>query len=1338
MREDGRRVSSATRLSASGAAAAGLYLLFVVMSLIQQPGATTYDTRGELTERPQSFLSGAFTLWHPESNFGELQNQAYGYLFPQGTWFVLMDWLQVPDWVGQRLWSALVLIVACEGARRVARVVGLTGPAALLAGVAFGFSPRLLGTVPVLTGEALPGAVMPWVVLPVLLALRGRLGHRTAALLSGAAVVCMGGVNAVENAASLPLAAVLVVWGVGRGLAPRRFLVEWAGAVVVASLWWTLPLLVLAGYAPTFYEYVESAVDTTALIGWSEAARGDTHWVSYLITGDQAWWPAAHTLVSDPVLVCISAVIAAVGFVGLARLDSGLRRPLMLSVLIGLAALTIAHGGPAGTPLAETVRTMLDGPLQIFRNVHKIDPVVRLPLAIGFGSAVAAALSWATVRRPRLAPASPLAVLGALVLVLSLGQPYLVNDARTPGWDEISEPWQEAQAWLQEHDDDTTTLVVPGSGFAQQDWGWTIDEPLQILGGVDRVTRSQVPLIPGESIRFLAALDQQISTGRGTPRLGDQLARAGIGRVVVRRDLLRGLTRSPHPGYASVSLARAGLRSAARFGDDGEGGPEVEILDVAERTLALRATPVDDVITVRGAPESILRLTSSGLVGIRQATVLEGEPGWRGRADVVTDGNQRRERAFGSNDESLSALMTATEPWRTERAVHDFPSVPGAARVVARYDRLDDLTASSAQGYADNFGPVTPQSGPYSAVDRDPSTRWVSSQSTDPAEQWLRMDFAGQRPVYDVSVLPVMDDREVVPIRELEVRAGGQSVRVRTNASGAPSVVRFDGREVGSVEVRVVRAATRSDRARVGIREIEVDGLRPYRTFVIPGEIGAANSWVFGTDPDRRACVITLGTPDCSVARIRAGEERTGMDRTFTLAGEQHVRFRGRVVARGRFEASRLLEPLGDEQQVGATSIYGSDPKVASRFAYDREPSTAWVSSDSDPEPTLLFRWRTKRVIRGLQVRGGGDEAPVAAIVHAGRRTQRVALGGSATGELPRPVRTRALEVTFVKAPDADHVVVPELGFRGTDVSVPFVAETRTGARCGFGPVLHVDGHQVSTRVRGTMADIVNGSPLRLVGCDSEPLDLAVGTHRLRTPSNAEFQVVQVAGIPEGSRPRASGRTRVPIIRSWGKTHREAEVTAGAESLLSLPENFNPGWVATLDGKELPALRVDGWQQAWVLPASDERVRVELDYRPQRTYAAVLAVGLGASGALLLAGCLAVALILLRGRRRRPTASDWPAAAHGIRRLLLVLGSAGALVLISPVAAVGLPVGAAVPSRWLARAQVWSGVLIVGSAVLDVAATATWSGRTADVLTALAVGVLAGSALAGPAAGGRH
>ena len=84
----------------------------------------------------------------------------------------------------------------------------------------------------------------------------------------------MGGVNAVETAACLPLAMILVVWGVTRKLTSIRFAAGWFAAVGAGCVWWALPLLVLARYAPPFYEYVESAQDTTALVGWSEATPG--------------------------------------------------------------------------------------------------------------------------------------------------------------------------------------------------------------------------------------------------------------------------------------------------------------------------------------------------------------------------------------------------------------------------------------------------------------------------------------------------------------------------------------------------------------------------------------------------------------------------------------------------------------------------------------------------------------------------------------------------------------------------------------------------------------------------------------------------------------------------------------------------------------------------------------------------------------------------------------------------------------------------------------------------------------------------------------------------------
>ena len=1332
--------ATAARVASSGPAAAVLYLFFVAVSLLQQPGLTTYDTRAELTQRPLGFLGEAFTLWHPESNFGEFQNQAYGYLFPQGSWFALADVTQVPDWVAQRLWSALVLIVAIEGARRVALAIGLMPLIALVAGLAFGFSPRLLGTISVITGEALPGAVMPWVVLPVLLALRRGTGWRRAAALSGAAVVCMGGVNAVENIGSLPLVAILVVWGVRRGLAPRRFLAWWAGAVLLACTWWLLPLLVLARYSPPFYEYVESAANTTALVGWSEATRGDSHWVAYLITGDQSWWPAAHDLVSVPWLIIVSALVSAIGLWGLARLDHPLRRPLVLSVVVGLAALTIAHGGWEGSPIGGPVRTLLDGPLQIFRNVHKIDPIVRLPLAIGFGNAILLMVRAVVARLPQLATSTAPLIAVPTLLVLALGQPYLVNHSRTPGWDQIAAPWQQAQAYLADHEDGRTTLVLPGSGFTQETWGWTLDEPLLVLGGVNRAARSQVPIIPGQSIRFLAALDQLASTGRAYAGFGGELARAGIGHVVIRRDLLRDLTGSPYPGGAAVSAAKGGLRSVASYGDFREGGPEIEIYEVPQTLPMLRTTAVDDARTVRGAPESILGLQDAGLVDLDQATVLEGEPGWDHPADVVTDGDQRRERAFGVSDESVSAVLGPDEAWRTARAAHDFPTVPDAQQVVAEYDGLRSLTASSSQGYADNFGPVVPQAAPYAAVDGDPRTRWISSAAGDPAEQWLRLDFDAPRPVTDVSVLPVVDDPTVIPVRTMQVRAGEEVRTVTANPSGAAVTAVFDGALADFVEVRVLRAGTRAPQARVGLREVRVDDLQPTRTLVVPGEVGPGASWDFATTPERRACAITVGVPDCDASRIRGSEEPGGMDRTFTTTDVGLVAVRGLVVARTTREAARLLDPIA-RRVTGATSIYGDDPQVADRFAYDGQTTTAWISADEDTSPTLFFDFARSRTLRGITVTPATSaEMPVRAVLRSSTQVRRVVLVPGRTVDF-RALKGSHIEVSFETPANVSHVAVAELELTGVDLSRPYDPAQLTGAVCGLGPRIEVGGLSLPTRVTGTLSDVANASPMRFESCvvngpETGPgsigqVLLGSGEHRLTTPSTREFQVTEIAGVP-GDQALDSNvgptRARTVDVSSWGASRRVAEVGAGPESLLYLPENFNAGWVAEVDGKRLVPLRVDGWQQAWVLPAGDA-TEVEMTYRPQRVYQVLLPLGLGISGVLLLVGLV----LLLVGARRRRTRPRPGAAEVGWATSppppapLIVLGLVPlALLLLGPAAALGVAAGVV---RRVPRRLELAAVAVVASAVVDVIGGPAWSLSLADALAALGVGLAVGVVL---------
>ncbi len=100
------------------AAAAALVLTFA-----QSPGQISPDTKLDLTANPLRFLTRAFDLWNSALPFGQAQNQAYGYLFPHGTFFLAGDLLGVPGWVTQRLWWALLLVAGFWGMLRLAEAL---------------------------------------------------------------------------------------------------------------------------------------------------------------------------------------------------------------------------------------------------------------------------------------------------------------------------------------------------------------------------------------------------------------------------------------------------------------------------------------------------------------------------------------------------------------------------------------------------------------------------------------------------------------------------------------------------------------------------------------------------------------------------------------------------------------------------------------------------------------------------------------------------------------------------------------------------------------------------------------------------------------------------------------------------------------------------------------------------------------------------------------------------------------------------------------------------------------------------------------------------------------
>src|SRR5262249_4086662 len=326
---------------------------------------------------------------------------------------------------------------------------------------------------------------------------------------------CAGGVTAAATLAVLPVPA---LWLLTRERGPRRraLMSWWVLAVVLACAWWLIPLVLLGKYSPPFLDWIESSSTTTLPTSLVASLRGVDHWESYL--GANVW-PAGWIFASAPATILATVAVAAVGLAGLAARRLPNRVFLWATLLLGLVLVTAGHAATVGPPGAATVRDWLDGPLVASRNVHKFAPLIRLPLAIGVGWALAAVrlprrvglrVSSLRLRLPLRALGAVAAVAVGLVAISPALTNHLVSSQRIttePGW------WRETAGWLAAHGNGARALVVPGSASPAYVWGGTVDNALQPVATTPWTTRDSVPLTQAGYIRLLDAIEQTLASG---------------------------------------------------------------------------------------------------------------------------------------------------------------------------------------------------------------------------------------------------------------------------------------------------------------------------------------------------------------------------------------------------------------------------------------------------------------------------------------------------------------------------------------------------------------------------------------------------------------------------------------------------------------------------------------------------------------------------------------------------------------------------------------------------------------------------------------------------------
>ena len=350
-------------------------LLVGVLPWLIAPGRVQPDTKSDLVISPGRYLGRALWAWNDHTGIGELQNQAYGYLWPMGSFFLAGDVLGMPAWATQRLWWSLLLLLAFVGAERLARRVGgLPTVPALLTGAVFALSPRVLTVLAEISVEVWPYALAPWLVLAADRAVdlgAGSAGRRRAAVLTGLLTACLGGVNAtVSHVALIPALAWLLLAPAGR--ARWRALALWLLGAGMGVAWWLGPLLVLGGYSYPFLDHIELASTTTAVASVTNVLRGAEHWVAYILTaGQHPTWQSGWLLAQSVPAIIATTALAGLGLAGLVhrRAESAapreepgddlaeeqgrhLTRWALALVLLGVLVMVVGRSGSASGPLA--------------------------------------------------------------------------------------------------------------------------------------------------------------------------------------------------------------------------------------------------------------------------------------------------------------------------------------------------------------------------------------------------------------------------------------------------------------------------------------------------------------------------------------------------------------------------------------------------------------------------------------------------------------------------------------------------------------------------------------------------------------------------------------------------------------------------------------------------------------------------------------------------------------------------------------------------------------------------------------------------------------------------
>ncbi len=781
-----------------------LAVLVYIPPLLTKRGIVSADNKVYLYLDPARMLSDSPYLWDPNVFAGTVPHQGVGYLFPVAPYYWLIHTLNIPVWIGQRIWLSTVMFFAGAGVVYLLRTMRWRGPGVLVASLAYMFTPYFLNYASAFTVIALPWTGLPWLLAFVMLSVRHRNWRYPA--LYAITIQLTGSVNASSLSFEI-LASLLwlpfTVW-ISREITFKQACQVVARIGILTfftSLWWMSGLWAQSRYGINVLAYSETARTVAEASSPVEILRGLGYWYFYgtdklmPIVDSGAYYTGWLWLLGLSFVVPATCLLAG-GFVRFKE-----RAYFAMLIVVGMVFAVGAYPWKNPSVVGGAFKWFLSSSQagSAMRSLPRAAPLIILGLAVMLGAGITALHESTRIRgipRPlKRIQGLDRRVLGASALVAILlvaNQPALFT-----GWfitrgisrpSEIPEYWHEAAASLNEGSHDSRIWAIPGSNFASYRWdGKLVSSVDPILPGLTSrpfVAREQVPYGTYPTANLLIASDDPLQQNVLQPDAIAPLARfLSVGDLFVRADDLAWVRYGTvRPNQVWDILRNApGLGTPKSFGgtQPQHASPDFPMLD--EATLAMGKVPnvprlatipvlnSPGIIKTASAQAPILMAgDGSGLVSAAGAGLLTGnelvlysgsmandpkalrseQPG---ATLVLTDTNRRRGQRWGTIQDTFGATEASGEKPMSDdpsnQRIDIFADVVkdggDATRTVA--DQRGGVTAQ-ATGYG-NPVTFTPDTRAFYAVDATPdgkddlNSAWTTAAFGPTKGQKLKLTF---------------------------------------------------------------------------------------------------------------------------------------------------------------------------------------------------------------------------------------------------------------------------------------------------------------------------------------------------------------------------------------------------------------------------------------------------------------------------------------------------------------------------------------------------------------------------------------------------------------------